>query len=79
MAQLYTVSTKYRRFQGIRRMCLVGRFIIEGDVDFSFMQQTLATLWSPGKGVCIKDMDFNLYLFQFYHEINIKRVTDGSP
>ncbi|KAL1809683.1 hypothetical protein ACET3Z_026673 [Daucus carota] len=31
-------------------LCLVGRFITEGVVDFPAMRQTLAALWRPGKG-----------------------------
>lgn len=60
-------------------LCLVGRFITEGVVDFPAMRQTLVALWRPGKGVYIKEIDTNLYLFQFYHEIDIKRVCSGSP
>lgn len=61
------------------QLCLVGKFIIEGVVDFPSMQQTMAALSRPGKGVYIKDIDINLYLFQFYHTLNLKRVIDGSP
>lgn len=61
------------------KLCLVGRFITEGVIDFQAMRQTLATLWRPGKGVCMKEIDTNLYLFQFFHEIDIKRVCNGSP
>lgn len=35
-------------------------------------------LWKLGKGVYIKEVDANLFLFQFYREIDIKRVIDGS-
>lgn len=63
----------------IAKLCLVGRFIAEGPLDFLAMQQTLAALWKPGKGVFIRELDANLFLFQFYHDIDIKRVLDGSP
>lgn len=63
----------------IAELCLVGRFLSEGVVDFPSMQQTRAALWRPGKGVYIKEVDVNLYVFQFYHEIDIKRVIEGSP
>lgn len=36
------------------RLCLVGRFVNEGVIDFLAMQHTLASLWRPGKGVCVK-------------------------
>lgn len=60
-------------------LCLVGRFINEGVVDFTAMQHTSASLWRPGKGLYIKELDVNLYIFQFYHELDIKRVINGSP
>lgn len=48
-------------------------------MDFQAMQQTLAALWRPVKGVYIRELDVNLFLFKFYHEIDIKRVVEGSP
>lgn len=61
------------------KLCLVGRFLTEGIMDFQAIQQTLAALWRPGKGVYIRELDVNLFLFQFYHEIDINRVIEGSP
>uniref|UniRef100_A0A803Q8T4 DUF4283 domain-containing protein n=1 Tax=Cannabis sativa TaxID=3483 RepID=A0A803Q8T4_CANSA len=43
------------------------------------MQNTLASLWQPGKGMFVKELEPNLYVFQFYHEIDIQRVIEGSP
>ncbi|KAL8148452.1 hypothetical protein AgCh_005717 [Apium graveolens] len=66
--------------QGLNiHLCLVGRFINEGVVDFTTMKHTLASIWKPGKGVSVKEIDVNLYIFQFYHELDIKRVIRGSP
>lgn len=61
------------------RLCIVGRFITKGQVDFPAMQQTLAALWKPGRGVYIKELEVNLFLFQFYHELDVKRVMEGCP
>lgn len=61
------------------KLCLIGRFISEGQIDFQAMKQTLAALWRPGNGVFIKEIDMNLYMFQFYYDIDIKRVISGSP
>lgn len=61
------------------KLCIVARFLTEGHVEFQAMQQTLAALWKPGMGVYIKDLEPNLYLFQFYHEIDVKRVMEGCP
>lgn len=60
-------------------LCMVGRFLNEGVVDFTAMKHTLASLWRPGKGVYMKEIDVNRYIFQFYHELDIKRVVSGSP
>lgn len=30
-------------------------------------------------GVYIKEIETNLFLFQFYHEVNVKRVMEGCP
>lgn len=61
------------------QLCLVGRFLVDDVVDFPAMKQTMPALWRPGKGVFIKEIDVNLYLFQFYHEVDIMRVVAGSP
>ncbi|XP_060960598.1 uncharacterized protein LOC133031177 [Cannabis sativa] len=61
------------------RWCLVGKFLTNRTFDFDAMRHTLASLWQPGKGVYVKELDTNRYLFQFYHEIDIQTVIDGSP
>lgn len=61
------------------KLCIVGRFITEGRTDFEALQQTLDVLWKPGRGVYMKEIDSNLYLFQFYHELDVKRVMEGCP
>ncbi|KAL8158313.1 hypothetical protein AgCh_002855 [Apium graveolens] len=61
------------------KLCVVGRFLSEGRVDFMALQHTMAALWRPGKGVYMKELDTNLYLFQFYHEVDAKRVMEGCP
>lgn len=61
------------------KLCIVGRFISEGRIDFEAMHNTLAVLWKLGKGVYMKELDSNLYLFQFYHEVDVRRVMEGCP
>lgn len=60
------------------RWSLVGRFLVDIPADFNAMQNTMAGLWKPGKGMYVKELEPNLYLFQFYHELDIKRVLEGS-
>uniref|UniRef100_A0A803NL38 DUF4283 domain-containing protein n=1 Tax=Cannabis sativa TaxID=3483 RepID=A0A803NL38_CANSA len=61
------------------RWCLVGRFLTGRPVDFDAMRLLMASLWKPGKGVFIKELGPNRYLFQFFHEIDVQTVIDGSP
>lgn len=59
--------------------CLVGRFRTESPTDFQAMQHKMASLWRPGRGVYVKELKQDRYIFQFYHEVDIKRVIEGSP
>lgn len=61
------------------RFCLVGRFLTDKVINFPTMKNTMATLWHPGKGVCIKDLSPSLFLFQFFHEVDLKRVINSRP
>lgn len=45
------------------RWCLVGHFLSERAIDFEKMQHAMATLWKPGKGVFIKSLEPNRFLF----------------
>ncbi|KAL8127034.1 hypothetical protein AgCh_014092 [Apium graveolens] len=59
--------------------CPVGRFLTESPIDFQAMQYKMASLWRPSKGEYVKQLETNRFIFQFYHEVDIKRVIDGSP
>ncbi|KAK1400198.1 hypothetical protein POM88_010061 [Heracleum sosnowskyi] len=61
------------------RWCLVGRFLTESHIDFQAMQHKMASLWRPRRGLYVKQMDNNRFLFQVYHEMDIMRVIEGSP
>lgn len=61
------------------RWCLVGKFLVDIPVDFNAMQNTLAGLWKPGKEMYMRAVGANLYLFQFYHELDVNRIIEGSP
>ncbi|KAH9779368.1 reverse transcriptase domain-containing protein [Citrus sinensis] len=60
------------------RYCLVGRFLTDKVINFVAMKNTMAALWRPGKGVCIKGLSHTLFLFQFFHEIDVRRILDSG-
>ena len=56
----------------------MGKFLTDKSVNFNAMKNRMATLWQPGRGLCIKAIGSNLFLFQFYHEIDLRRVIEGG-
>lgn len=61
------------------RWCLVGRFLTESSIDFQAMQYKMTSLWRLCKACMLNMLEANRFLFQFYYEIDIKRVCAGSP
>lgn len=59
--------------------CLVGKLLSERPADFEAVRNVMAALWRPGKGMFVKELDMNRYLFQFFHEVDIQRVMEGAP
>lgn len=55
----------------------MGRFLTDSPIDFQTMHK-MASLWKSGRGMYVKTLEANKFIFQFYHEIDIKRVTEGS-
>uniref|UniRef100_A0A803PR19 Reverse transcriptase domain-containing protein n=1 Tax=Cannabis sativa TaxID=3483 RepID=A0A803PR19_CANSA len=60
-------------------LCIVGRFLTARAIDYDVMRHIMASLWQPGKGMYVKQLESNRFLFQFYHEIDLNRVIEGSP
>ncbi|KAK6154344.1 hypothetical protein DH2020_008592 [Rehmannia glutinosa] len=61
------------------RWCLVGRFLSERHVNFIAMKNMIASIWRPVKGVFIKELGPNLFLFQFFHELDMSRIQSNGP
>ncbi|KAJ9190024.1 hypothetical protein P3X46_001261 [Hevea brasiliensis] len=73
---LYEIEEE--RIEGLKWR-VIGRFLTDRSINFIAMKNTLASLWRPIKGVVIKELRINLYLFQFFHDLDIERVTNGVP
>ncbi|XVF55830.1 hypothetical protein PTKIN_Ptkin06aG0068000 [Pterospermum kingtungense] len=43
------------------------------------MKTRMAGIWQPRRGVNIKDLGSQIYMFQFYHVVDLQRVYDGGP
>lgn len=53
------------------RWCLVGRLLSDRPADFEAVRNVMAALRRPGKGMFVKELDINRYMFQFFHEVDI--------
>lgn len=57
----------------------MGRFLTDSSINFQSMQHKMTSLWKPCRGMYVKQLDVNHFIFQFYHKLDIKRVVEGSP
>lgn len=58
---------------------LIGRFLTDRNINFSAMQNVLASLWRPREGVEIRDIGGQRYSFVFYHKLDLQKVVEGGP
>lgn len=65
--------------EGNIELCLVGRFITDQTLNFNFVRSRLASIWKPRRGVSIKEIGDQRMLIQFFHRLDLKRVTEGGP
>lgn len=58
---------------------VVGSFLTSTKINFGAMQDTLAAIWRPVKGVFMEETIIpNLFLFKFFHELDLQRVLDDG-
>ncbi|GAU38028.1 hypothetical protein TSUD_395880 [Trifolium subterraneum] len=60
-------------------LCMVGRFIHDRPIKFNIMKAHLADVWRPVKGMVVKEATQGLYLFQFFHPLDVEEVMKGGP
>ncbi|MFQ6623906.1 hypothetical protein Gotur_004234 [Gossypium turneri] len=60
-------------------LCLVGCFLTASVIHFPAMRSTMANLWLPVKGAQISDLGKEMFLFKFFHKMDLERVLKGSP
>lgn len=45
------------------RWCLLGRFLTDSPIDFQAMQHKMASLWRPVRGLYVKPLESNKFIF----------------
>lgn len=61
------------------RLTLVGKLASNKPFRFNVMRDTLASIWRPGRGMKATELVTNLFIFQFFHEVDFKRVIEDGP
>ncbi|GAU32650.1 hypothetical protein TSUD_218990 [Trifolium subterraneum] len=60
-------------------LCLEGRFVHDRPIRFNSMKACLADVWRPVKGMTVKEATQGLYLFKFFHPLDVEEVLKGGP
>lgn len=61
------------------RWAAVGHFLTDKSIKVQVMRQVLASIWRPVKGVGIKEIEDNRFIFHFFHERDIQRILGEGP
>ncbi|KAJ8765399.1 hypothetical protein K2173_012096 [Erythroxylum novogranatense] len=62
-----------------RQHCVIGRLLTEKIINFPIFKQIIASIWRPVKGMMIKDLGNNVFIFQFFHHLDMDRVLRDGP
>lgn len=61
------------------RLCLAGRFTTNRSIRVHIMKERMADVWRPVRGVSIKEASPGVFLFQFFHRLDMEKVIKGGP
>ena len=60
-------------------LSLVGRFLTDKTINFPAMKHNMAKVWRLGMGIAITEAKHGLFLFKFFHQVDLQRVLDIGP
>ena len=60
-------------------LILLRKLMIESNFNPRILKTIMKNTWKPLKGLVIKDLGSNLFLFQFFSEADKKYVIDEGP
>lgn len=63
---------------GKLEFCVVGRVLSDQPIQFNLFRSRMALIWNPKKGVHVKEIGNDRFLFQFFHHLYVKRILDGG-
>jgi len=60
-------------------LCLLGKLYTGNTFNIGAMKTVLKNVWKPSKGVIIKELDWNLFVFQFFTKADKDYVFSEGP
>ncbi|KAJ8437316.1 hypothetical protein Cgig2_015047 [Carnegiea gigantea] len=60
-------------------LCLLGRLHTDISFNTRAMKSILRNVWKPSKGLVIRDLDSNLFVFQFFNHADKEYVLNEGP
>jgi uncharacterized protein YozE (UPF0346 family) len=58
---------------------LVGRFLTNRPIRTSIMMSKMGDIWQPGKGMDIEEAQLGLFIFRFFHQLDVQHVLKQGP
>ena len=60
-------------------LCLLGKLHTKHKFNIGAMKNVFKNVWKPAQGVIIKDLDWNLFIFQFFSRTDKDYVFHEGP
>ncbi|MCH93853.1 DUF4283 domain protein, partial [Trifolium medium] len=62
-----------------QQFCLVGRFLTNMPIRVKTMMSKMGDIWQPGKGMDIEEAYPGLFIFKFFHQLDVQHILKQGP
>jgi 14-3-3 protein epsilon len=59
--------------------CLVGKFLTNRPVRGKMMIEKMGDIWQPGKGMDVEEAHKGLFVFRFFHQLDVQHILKQGP
>jgi hypothetical protein len=58
---------------------LVGRFLTNRPIRVNMMMGKMGDIWQPGRGMDVEEAYPNLFVFRFFHQLDVQHILKQGP
>ncbi|CAN0884363.1 hypothetical protein LINGRAHAP2_LOCUS14816, partial [Linum grandiflorum] len=58
---------------------VVGAFLTKRSMNIHAIRRSLPSVWEPGRGVEVDELEGGLFIFRFEHQLDVRKVMDKGP